>query len=162
MLSSRLSISAGLSVVVLAGGLAGCGGGSSKPSDDQLAQARREGRNAERQRENEQKTRDLQKQLDDLKKQNAKKASSGKTRTVTVSGGGQSSAPPPSSGNCGGGLSVNSVTSCAFAQNVRSVYDGTGRYVIHSPTTGKDYFMDCSGGSPTICTGGNNAYVSFN
>lgn len=137
--------------------------GSSGPSQSELDRARREGAAAARQSANEKETARLRKELDTLKNQRSKKASSSTpTKTVSVpSSGSQRANAAPSSGNCGGGLSVNGVTSCAFARNVRNAYSGTGSYSIDSPTTGKSYSMFCSGTNPTVCTGGNNAYVSF-
>ncbi len=77
--------------------------------------------------------------------------------------------PQPTSGtssssgsSCGGGLSVNSVTSCAFAQNVSDTYYQSGRsgtLTVWSPTTQQYYTMFCSGSNPVTCTGGNNAAI---
>ena len=58
-------------------------------------------------------------------------------------------------------------TSCGFAENVQQAYDNTsgGSQVVtaFSPATGNTYTIDCSGGSPHVCTGGttNNASVYF-
>lgn len=59
----------------------------------------------------------------------------------------------------------SSVTSCEFANSVRSRYVGSGgsggSMVVnaYSPVTGRTYTMSCSGGSVVTCTGGNNAVV---
>lgn len=72
--------------------------------------------------------------------------------------------------NAGGGqLSRSavgsSVTSCEFAASVRSAYlasGGRGESLVveaFSPVTGTVYTMNCAGGPPVVCTGGNNAVV---
>ena len=90
-------------------------------------------------------------------------------------GGGNSTgnpppAPPPASGGggsgstCGDGLSVNSVTSCPFARAVRDAYESSGGssvIEVYSPVTKQSYTMRCSGGVPTVCTGGNGAVVTI-
>ena len=69
--------------------------------------------------------------------------------------------------SCGGDLSVGPNTSCSFAQNVEQAYDqstgGTTVVTAHSPVTGLNYTIDCTGGSPHVCTGGSthNASVYF-
>jgi hypothetical protein len=81
--------------------------------------------------------------------------------------GGSSAGSGASSGSsgsvsCGDGLSVNSATSCPFAQNVRNAYNSSGgasSVDVFSPVTGTTYTMFCSGGIPTVCRGGNNAVV---
>ena len=64
-----------------------------------------------------------------------------------------------------GGISVNSVTSCPFAENVESAWEasGDGSVTAYSPVTGLDYTMYCSdtGTGYVLCTGGNNASVEF-
>lgn len=63
---------------------------------------------------------------------------------------------------CGDGLSVNSVTSCPFARNVKDAYEGGGGAAVidvYSPVTKRTYTMDCTDGVPTICRGGNGAIV---
>jgi hypothetical protein len=72
--------------------------------------------------------------------------------------------PPPTSQptDCGGGLSVNSVTSCPFAENVRDAYNesgGSSDIEVYSPVTKTTYTMTCTGGAPVICRGGNGAIV---
>jgi hypothetical protein len=65
--------------------------------------------------------------------------------------------------DCGGGLSVGPNTSCPFAENVHAEYDrsGPGWINVYSPVTGRTYSMYCTGGSPHVCTGGNDAAVYF-
>jgi hypothetical protein len=65
-----------------------------------------------------------------------------------------------------GGISVNSVTSCPFAENVESAWESSGgasSVTASSPATGLTYTMSCtaSGTGYEVCTGGNNAYVEF-
>jgi hypothetical protein len=65
-----------------------------------------------------------------------------------------------------GGISVNSVTSCPFAENVESAWESSGgasSVTASSPVTGLDYTMSCtaSGTGYEVCTGGDNAYVEF-
>ena len=70
--------------------------------------------------------------------------------------------PPPVTTSCGDGLSVNSVTTCPFARNVRDAYEGSGgdsRIEVYSPVTSRTYTMSCTGGVPTVCRGGSGAVV---
>jgi serine/threonine protein kinase len=67
---------------------------------------------------------------------------------------------------CSGGVSVRAdTTSCAFGQNVEQAYlqtsGGTRDVSAYSPATNATYTMHCTGTSPHICTGGNNAEVQF-
>jgi Glucodextranase, domain B len=64
---------------------------------------------------------------------------------------------------CGNGLLVGPNTSCGFARNVRAEYSGHGAgwLSVYSPATGRTYNMFCTGSSPHVCTGGNNAAVYF-
>jgi hypothetical protein len=60
-------------------------------------------------------------------------------------------------------LTAGTNTSCSFAENVRHAYRQTGSGVVDvfSPVTGQTYRMYCTAGSAHVCTGGNNASVSF-
>jgi hypothetical protein len=65
-----------------------------------------------------------------------------------------------------GGISVNSVTSCPFAENVESAWESSGgasSVTASSPATGLAYTMSCTatGTGYEVCTGGNDAYVEF-
>src|SRR3984957_4573307 len=65
-----------------------------------------------------------------------------------------------------GGISVNSVTSCPFAENVESAWESSGdasSVTAFSPATGLTYTMSCtaSGTGYEVCSGGNGAYVEF-
>jgi hypothetical protein len=64
---------------------------------------------------------------------------------------------------CGNGLLVGPNTSCRFAENVRAEYSGNGPgwISVYSPVTDRTYNMFCTGSSPHVCTGGNNAAVYF-
>jgi len=75
--------------------------------------------------------------------------------------------------DCGGGLYVNSHTSCPFAQNVANQWQiadpkgaasGASSWVIDawSPVTNQNYTMTClREGDAVICRGGNDAAVFF-
>jgi TIR domain len=91
-------------------------------------------------------------------------ASRGQSTSAATAG----SAPSASgSTSCGGDLSVGANTSCSFAQNVEQAYDQSagGNTVVtaYSPATGLTYTIDCTAGSPHVCTGGttHNASVYF-
>lgn len=89
----------------------------------------------------------------------ANKAPSGKS-----TGGGSAAAAPASAGNCGGGVSVNSVTSCPFGLNVADAYAASGGASVidvYSPVTGEDYTMRCTSSIPVECRGGNGAVVTI-
>lgn len=80
---------------------------------------------------------------------------------------------PATFSNCGGdaasgGISVNSVTSCPFAENVESAWDssgdsGSGTVTAYSPVTNQTYTMYCTTSDTgyEVCTGGSNAYAEF-
>jgi hypothetical protein len=65
--------------------------------------------------------------------------------------------------HCGDGLAVGPNTSCGFAENVRAEYSGNGPgwISVYSPATNRTYNVFCTGSSPHVCTGGNNAAVYF-
>ena len=75
--------------------------------------------------------------------------------------------------SCGGGIYVNSGTSCSFAENVEAAWQasdlrGTGdspkavNVTAYSPVTGLTYTMNCVPAiGPWTCTGANNALVEF-
>jgi hypothetical protein len=94
-----------------------------------------------------------------------------KSKSKSKSGGGPKATPgiahaAPTGGgqtSCGGGLSVGPDTTCAFAENVYQAYlsQGSGYVTAYSPVTQLSYTMYCSGSTPVVCTGGNNASVYF-
>ncbi len=98
-----------------------------------------------------------------------KPSSSGQSNAPASNGGATPgtayAAPGSQSGGqspCGNGLSVGPGTSCAFAGNVRSSYQGPGTFSVSSPVTGQSYSMTCNENSgQVVCTGGNNASVYF-
>ena len=69
----------------------------------------------------------------------------------------------PALTNCGG-VYAGPNTSCPFAVNVKQTWltsGATGTVSVYSPVTGLSYVMTCGGIDPTVCTGGNNALVEF-
>jgi hypothetical protein len=80
-------------------------------------------------------------------------------------------APGAAASYCGspadqGGITVNSDTSCPFAENVESAWESSGgadSVTAYSPATGLTYTMSCiaTGTGYQVCTGGDNAYVEF-
>ena len=103
----------------------------------------------------------------------AKTAAGHRAQTVTQTAPAPAApaAPAGAAQYCGspadqGGISVNSVTSCPFAENVESAWESSGdasSVTAFSPATGLTYTMSCtaSGTGYEVCTGGNNAYVEF-
>lgn len=81
--------------------------------------------------------------------------------STAAAGAGQGSTP------CGGDLSVGPNTSCSFAENVEAAYDGTSggpeTVTAYSPATGVTYAINCSAGTPHVCSGGttHNASLYF-
>jgi hypothetical protein len=157
-----------LSLLLLTTGIAACGGNSDdeRLRREEIASARAEGAREAKTREAIKDAKEAaaraQREIERLKRQNAGRRGGGS------GGSGGGSAPPagPSTGSrsCGGGLSVNSSTSCPFGENVRSEYLGNGRpssVEVYSPVTGRVYTMRCTSGATTACTGGNNAAVYF-
>ncbi|MDH6246667.1 hypothetical protein [Mycobacterium sp. OTB74] len=69
--------------------------------------------------------------------------------------------------DCGGGVWVNSNTSCPFALNVHEQWlaqagGGSALVEAFSPTTGQTYTMACvRSGDSVTCLGGNEAAVWF-
>jgi hypothetical protein len=150
----------------LLAGAAGCGS-SSGASQEQVDQARREG--AAQQKLKDQQAQ-LRKDIEALKKEreasrSSSSSSSGSTRpAASTSSGSSSPAPAPSSATgCGQGVSAGANTSCAFAINVARAYyqsgGGSPTLSVFSPVTNQTYTMQCTGGAPTTCRGGNNAVV---
>jgi hypothetical protein len=67
--------------------------------------------------------------------------------------------------SCGGDLSVGPGTSCSFAQNVEQAYDvtsgGPQTVTAFSPATGITYTINCTGGTPHVCSGGTTRNASL-
>jgi hypothetical protein len=97
-------------------------------------------------------------------------ASANTTPTVSDAGTSQSSSNG-SLTSCDQNISVNSVTSCPFADNVFKSYwqnyqangpQASAVVSASSPVTNKPYTMTCtSDGNTVTCTGGNDALVTF-
>ncbi len=104
-----------------------------------------------------------QKELEDkLEKLQKEKKDSNKSGGGTSSGGGSSSGGSSGGGSggataCAGGVSLTGPTSCGFALNIAEAYrsSGPGTVTAYSPATNRTYYMNCSGSSPTVCSGGN-------
>jgi uncharacterized protein YlxW (UPF0749 family) len=124
----------------------GCGN-----SDDDVQQAvdkaLKEEHEKERQQKLESEQKKLKKELNQLKRDRKKGSSGGSSSSASES--------------CGDGISVNANTTCSFARNVAETFRvyGPGSIDVWSPVTERSYAMYCSSGSPTRCTGGNNALV---
>lgn len=139
-----------------------CGSSSDEgPTPEQVASIKREvlreERAKQRAKEAERTLRELRREVERLKKGRGQGAKAG----ASAGGGGESGGSAGGSASCGGGVSVNAVTSCPFAANVAAAFyaDGPGTVYATSPVTGKTYAMQCSGGVPTVCTGGSGAAV---
>jgi hypothetical protein len=161
----------GLLALALGGGVAACGSDADQQRlrADELARARAEGAHQARieARSNQaaRTAKELRRELNRLKKRPAR---------TTTSPAPTSSGPAPSSGaappaasagtSCGAGVIVNSVTSCPFGVNTRDTYYANRQPAVvevYSTVTDKTYTMSCTSGSPHVCTGGNNARVTF-
>ncbi len=156
--SRSLPVATVLIALVAALGLTACGG-SDSASQNEIEQVRTEA--AEQARQSE-RIHQLQKEVKKLDHNGGGSSGSGSSSTGSAvpSGG---STPSGASGSCGEEVSVGPNTSCPFALNVAETYRSTGSSVfdVYSPVTGKTYTMTCSGGSPHVCTGGNDASVYF-
>lgn len=148
-----------VSVAAIAGlALGGCGGAS----DEEVAEAERQGAAREKQ---QQRLQDLERKLDEGLDQRGQGGSGGRSEPNPPSG--RSSAPSVSgSRDCGNSLSSNDVTTCEFAENVRAEYETTiapasGYVEAYSPARDRYYTMYCTAGTPHECTGGNNAALYF-
>jgi hypothetical protein len=139
-------------MLVLASVPLACGSDDNGSTDQRIQEAEKRGRQEERLKQQEERLKRLEREL---RKEDQSRGSSGSTQNQSGSLPGRS---------CGGGLSVNQNTSCSFAREVRAAYErsgGSGTVTAYSPVTKQAYTMSCSGGLPVICTGGNNAAVSF-
>jgi hypothetical protein len=151
-----LSLCCAVAATALAIGLAACGdSGSSQEEIDQAKQA-----GAAHARE-QIRIKQIQHELRALRHGNG-----GRPPTPVPGSGSASSAGSGGASTCGGELSVNSVTTCPFAENVESAYfaeigSGSGTVYVYSPVTNQTYAMYCTAGSPHECTGGHDAAVYF-
>jgi hypothetical protein len=141
-------------VGLMAAGLSACGG--SRSSKDELSEARSEGAAEARQQA---KIEQIQHQLKALRHD-------GTTNASSTAPSSSSSAALPGGSSCGGDVSVGANTTCPFAENVEAEYrefigSGSGAVDAFSPAKGGTITMYCSGSSPHICTGGDEASVYF-
>ncbi|HTU15689.1 MAG TPA: hypothetical protein VMF31_10865 [Solirubrobacterales bacterium] len=190
-MSKNKKFLAAATVLTIAVFAAGCGGESKeeKQANEQAAQAERQATEAKRQAKKE--AEKVQAMSAEEKKQAqaaataeanekdaeaqasesateaanaeaAAKAAAAKKSNSGGSGGGTASAG--GNQNCGSGIEVNAVTSCAFAKNVVAAWkknEGTS-VSAYSPDTGKTYTMTCTGSQMlTTCAGGIGAKVTF-
>ncbi|HYH57739.1 MAG TPA: hypothetical protein VD790_00770 [Thermoleophilaceae bacterium] len=157
----RRSVFLALASAVLVAGFGGCGGDDSEDvSEERISQERREAAQIARQ---EERVKQLERELRERQRGDGQAAPEP----------GPAPSAPPSSGtapagttSCGDGVYVNSVTTCPFAHNVRAEYNssgGSGDMTVeaYSAATGQRYVMTCSGGSPHVCFGGNDARIYF-
>jgi hypothetical protein len=144
-------------------GSGGCGGDDTdkeRLTEERIAKERKEAARIARQ---EERVKQLERQLREQKRSGSGNASPPPSAPSAPSGSG--STAPAGTSHCGGGVYVNAATTCPFAQNVRNAYaqSGGGDTTVeaYSPATGRAFLMTCSGGSPHVCFGGNNAKVYF-
>jgi hypothetical protein len=142
------------------GGVVACGDDTDaqRLTEERIAKERHEAARIARQ---EERVKQLEQQL---RQQNAgsSPAPAPPTAPSTPSG----STAPAGTSSCSGGLYVNSVTTCPFAENVRSAYNRSGggdaTVEAYSAATGRTYLMTCSDdASLHVCYGGNNARIYF-
>lgn len=160
-MKSRIGIAAAIACAFVVA-LAGCGG-SSGPSKEELKEAEHSG--AERAQQHE-KIHQIEQQLHELKHGGGQNASNEQPAPESSGPAPEGTRSSGNSGNCVGSLSANQYTTCGFAENVEAAYfgeigSGSGTVVAWSPTTERDYSMYCSAGEPHVCTGGNEAEVTF-
>jgi type II secretory pathway pseudopilin PulG len=166
----------GVVIAALVGAaLPGCGfgNGSDSGSDqsakqEELAQARADAR---RQAQQEERLKGLERRLRDGKQPGSSQQNGSSTSGSPGSSSPTAPTPPAASSesaSCGArGLSVGPHTSCAFGANVRDAYfdsaagNGDATVRAFSLSTRRTHSMRCSGGTPHVCTGANNATVSF-
>jgi hypothetical protein len=169
----KLALMAGLAAVV---GLlvAGCGGGGSTASQQEIAQAERHGRveraEKEKERQLEQKLKKLERENQQAKKRHREKELrelKEKAHGSTATPPSTESAPAPaaSSGtDCGGGTIAGPETSCGFALETRAEYEndigaGSGEIEAWSQANETWYPMYCTESSRHECSGAISATV---
>jgi hypothetical protein len=144
-------------IAVISFGVVACG--SSGASQEELNQAKQEG--AAHAQETA-RIKQIQREIRAIRRHG------GGNPNVVPAGTAPSSATSNTTGttSCGGELSVGPSTTCPFAENVRAAYEeelgaGSGIVYAYSPATNKLYEMQCTAGTPHVCTGGNSASVYF-
>jgi hypothetical protein len=103
----------------------------------------------------------LEQKLSDQAAERERKLTSETAETIPAPSSSGSSAQLPGQ-QCNATVSAGANTTCPFALNVASQYNGAGSntpFSAYSPATRREYTMSCSSGSPVVCTGGNNATV---
>jgi hypothetical protein len=153
----RRDVTAVLTVLVVTGVLGGCGSDNDKIDQARTLQKLEDQAKVQRQQLNA-----LERDVGRLARR-LEKVSKPVSGSGGATSGGGTNRSFGGSASCGDGLTVNSNTSCTFAQIVKDEYlaSGGGNRTIdvYSPVTGQTYAMTCSGGAPTVCRGGNNAAV---
>jgi hypothetical protein len=157
-LGVRALVGSALVLTVLA--VSACG--ESSPSQEELEQARAEGAeealDEQQEREQRRKLRRLKRKQE---KDDQEEQQPPQTTTTTVPEA-PSTGIPSTAVSCAEGVYAGPNTSCEFAFNVADAYYSAGQpstVEAYSPVTGLTYTMSCSGTSPTVCQGGNDASV---
>jgi len=141
-LTARMSLFAAILALACACA-SGCGG----PSQNEIENARA---NAA-----------LEQKLRDQAAERERKLTSETTGTTAPASSTSPAYPLPGQ-QCNSTVSTGANTTCPFALNVASQYNGAGSntpFSAYSPATRREYTMSCESGSPVVCTGGNNATV---
>jgi hypothetical protein len=166
---------AGVALVVMVGlVIAGCGGGSSTASQNELAQAEKHARQEKAEKEKE---RRLERKLGRLERENreAKKRRKEKLKQQQKAReDAHVAAPPvesspapsttPSGTDCGDGVIAGPETSCGFALETRAEYEreigaGSGSIEAWSEANEEWYPMYCTEGTEHECSGAISATV---
>jgi hypothetical protein len=140
---------------LLLGAVSGCGSDDGA-SAEELRQARKDAASAARQDE---RIKQLERRLRQRERDSGRNSGTGESQQ-----GPPATAAPSTGASCGNNVSVGPNTSCPFALNVRAAYEqsgGASTIRAYSPVTGVTYTMSCTGGSPHVCRGGNDASVYF-
>jgi hypothetical protein len=154
--------------------VAGCGGGSSTASEQEIARAEKHARQEKTEKEKE---RRLERKLERLERENkaAKKRRQQKLKKqqklrdeAHVAPPAESSPAPtpstPSGTDCGGGVIAGPETSCGFALETRAEYEreigaGSGSIEAYSEANERFYSMYCTEGAEHECSGAISATV---
>jgi hypothetical protein len=142
--------------------------GSSGPSQAEIVQAEKRGRQYRAEKEKERK---LEREIGQLKrerrleKKHRRERRADDAATAPQLAPTTSSAPRSARASCGGSLEVGPDTTCEFAANVRSEYEyeigsGPGTIYAYSPALNETFAMSCTG-APHECSGAISATVYF-
>ena len=104
----------------------------------------------------------LEQKLRDQAAERERKLTSETTETTAPASSTSGSSAPLPGQQCNSTVSAGANTTCPFALNVASQFNGAGSntpFSAYSPATRREYTMSCESGSPVVCTGGNNATV---